>query len=101
MSSCISRVLDIMFEGDSVSDRHTLFSAFRRGDCQVDEARDELAKLPTMSPGHRASATNLCYIIFTSGSTGRPKGTMLQHDSAINFLHGVNECACFSVPQSG
>ncbi len=53
----------------------------------MDEERDALAELPSASVGERANARNMCYIIFTSGSTGRPKGAVLQHDSAVNFLH--------------
>ena len=60
---------------------------------QVDEERDALAELPSVSVGQRADARNMCYIIFTSGSTGRPKGAVLQHDSAVNFLHFINRCA--------
>jgi long-subunit acyl-CoA synthetase (AMP-forming) len=60
---------------------------------QVDEERDALAELPSTSVGQRASASGMCYIIFTSGSTGRPKGAVLQHDSAVNFLHFINRCA--------
>jgi len=37
-----------------------------------------------LSPG------NLAYIIYTSGSTGKPKGVMVQHDSVLNLLNGLN-----------
>ncbi len=60
---------------------------------QVDEEADALAEQPPSSPGQRANARNMCYIIFTSGSTGRPKGAVLQHDSAVNFLHFIHRCA--------
>jgi hypothetical protein len=63
------------------------------GVVQVDEERDALAELPSTSVGQRASASGMCYIIFTSGSTGRPKGAVLQHDSAVNFLHFINRRA--------
>ena len=56
---------------------------------QVDSEWDSISKEPPVSPGVRATATNMCYIIFTSGSTGRPKGTVLQHDGAVNFLFGT------------
>ena len=60
---------------------------------QVDEEQNALAELPSTSVGQRASVRNMCYIIFTSGSTGRPKGAVLQHDSAVNFLHFINRRA--------
>ncbi len=63
------------------------------GVVQVDEEREALAELPSTSVGRRASASGMCYIIFTSGSTGRPKGAVLQHGSAVNFLHFMNMCA--------
>ncbi len=59
----------------------------------MDEEQNALAELPSTSVGQRASVRNMCYIIFTSGSTGRPKGAVLQHDSAVNFLHFINRCA--------
>ena len=56
---------------------------------QVDSEWGCISKEPTVSPGVRTTAANMCYIIFTSGSTGRPKGTVLQHGSAVNFLFGT------------
>jgi microcystin synthetase protein McyA len=37
------------------------------------------------------SENQLAYIIYTSGSTGRPKGVMIEHRSAVNIVHWVNE----------
>ncbi|GJM33275.1 MAG: hypothetical protein DHS20C18_22760 [Saprospiraceae bacterium] len=36
-------------------------------------------------------ANDLAYIIYTSGSTGRPKGVMIEHQSLVNFLYGMQE----------
>ncbi len=61
---------------------------------QVDRERGCISMESSMSPGARAKATNMCYLIFTSGSTGRPKGTVLQHDGAVNLIHGIHRRAC-------
>lgn len=36
-----------------------------------------------------AGVNDLAYIIYTSGTTGRPKGVMIEHQSVMNYLHGV------------
>lgn len=33
----------------------------------------------------------LAYVIYTSGSTGQPKGVMIEHGSAVNTVHDVND----------
>ncbi|MFG2628159.1 amino acid adenylation domain-containing protein [Streptomyces sp. NPDC048473] len=33
----------------------------------------------------------LAYVIYTSGSTGVPKGVMIEHGSAVNTIHDINE----------
>jgi amino acid adenylation domain-containing protein len=53
--------------------------------------------------GFRASdlsfSSSLAYVIYTSGSTGRPKGVMIQHNSVINFIAGMNGSIDFSQSQ--
>ncbi|MGD2089144.1 MAG: amino acid adenylation domain-containing protein [Candidatus Aminicenantes bacterium] len=36
-----------------------------------------------------ANPSTLAYIIYTSGSTGKPKGVMINHQSAVNILAGL------------
>ncbi len=47
----------------------------------------EAAENPAVEVGEE----NLAYVIYTSGSTGRPKGVMIQHHSAVTFLHWARE----------
>ncbi len=43
------------------------------------------------NPALEMSAQNLAYVIYTSGSTGKPKGTGIQHSSAVNLSHALNQ----------
>jgi amino acid adenylation domain-containing protein len=47
----------------------------------------EAPKIPPTS----LTPDNLAYIIYTSGSTGKPKGVQIQHRSAVNLLHSVQQ----------
>jgi amino acid adenylation domain-containing protein len=56
-----------------------------------------LSRTNAISPGtavpqaDRATPSNVAYVIYTSGSTGQPKGVVVEHQHAINFLHGMIE----------
>jgi non-ribosomal peptide synthetase component F len=39
----------------------------------------------SLTPAH------LAYVIYTSGSTGKPKGVMIEHQSLMNFIFGMNK----------
>jgi non-ribosomal peptide synthetase-like protein len=60
----------------------------------VDENAAAIACCPaTRLPKGAAGVTpeDLCYVIYTSGSTGRPKGVMIEHRSAVNFVHAIRD----------
>ncbi len=47
---------------------------------------------PSGAPdGPKATPSNVAYVIYTSGSTGQPKGVVIEHQHAVNFLHGMIE----------
>ena len=46
------------------------------------------------------SSTDLAYIIYTSGTTGVPKGVMIEHQSIVNFVYGINEHIPFTTEDS-
>lgn len=41
--------------------------------------------------GQVSQPNDLCYVIYTSGTTGNPKGVMVEHKSAVNYVHSANQ----------
>lgn len=45
------------------------------------------------------NVNDLMYVIYTSGSTGNPKGVMIENDSVMNFLYGVQKAINYNPEQ--
>ncbi|MBW7477831.1 amino acid adenylation domain-containing protein [Paenibacillus oenotherae] len=56
-------------------------------DLKAGECREESAERLE----RKSCSTNLAYVIYTSGSTGHPKGVMVEHESAVNRLHWMQQ----------
>src|SRR3990167_7772687 len=44
-------------------------------------------------------ASDLAYVMYTSGSTGKPKGVMVEHQTIVNHLLGMQECFSFTASE--
>jgi amino acid adenylation domain-containing protein len=57
----------------------------------LDTLREQLARESQRNISATTLPSNLAYLIYTSGSTGRPKGVMIEHRSAVAFIHWARE----------
>ncbi len=57
----------------------------------MDADRERIAAMPATPPDAGTLPDNAAYVIYTSGSTGRPKGVVVQHGSAANLVHALDE----------
>ncbi len=57
----------------------------------LDEEGEAISAASRANPEPGAVSRNLAYMIYTSGSTGRPKGVVLEHRSAVAFMHWIHE----------
>jgi amino acid adenylation domain-containing protein len=57
----------------------------------MDADRERIAAMPASPPDAGTLPDNAAYVIYTSGSTGRPKGVVVQHGSATNLVHALDE----------
>lgn len=53
----------------------------------LDADAPAVASQPDTDPEPMARPTDLVWCLYTSGSTGRPKGVMVEHRSAVAFMH--------------
>lgn len=53
----------------------------------------------TSSVSCEHNVNDLMYVIYTSGSSGNPKGVMIENDSVINFLYGVQKAIKYNPGQ--
>jgi amino acid adenylation domain-containing protein len=51
----------------------------------------DFANQPTVNLTLKRQPTDLAYVIYTSGSTGMPKGVMIEHQSLVNLLLGLQQ----------
>ena len=62
-----------------------------------------IAEVESTNPDVVITRDDLAYIIYTSGSTGKPKGVLIEHKSAVDYLHGLfsklpyNTCNSFAL----
>ena len=68
--------------GLSIADAQVVF---------LDEAREDVARLPATSPASGVCPQNLAYVIYTSGSTGRPKGVAIEHRNASAMVYWARD----------
>ncbi|MEW5927429.1 MAG: amino acid adenylation domain-containing protein [Gemmatimonadota bacterium] len=57
----------------------------------MDADRERIAAMPASPPDAGTLPDNAAYVIYTSGSTGHPKGVVVQHGSAVNLVHALDE----------
>ncbi|MGW7823544.1 amino acid adenylation domain-containing protein [Streptomyces puniciscabiei] len=53
----------------------------------LEQLADDLAGLPSASPGVPVTGDDVCYAVFTSGSTGTPKLTAVRHEGWFNLMN--------------
>ncbi|UOE51897.1 amino acid adenylation domain-containing protein [Mucilaginibacter sp. SMC90] len=58
---------------------------------ELDNMDWELSLEPENDPELFPSSSHLAYVIYTSGSTGKPKGVLIDHDSLLDYVYGLNE----------
>jgi amino acid adenylation domain-containing protein/non-ribosomal peptide synthase protein (TIGR01720 family) len=58
---------------------------------ELDNMEWELSIEPESDPEIFPSSSHLAYVIYTSGSTGKPKGVLIDHDSLLDYVYGLNE----------
>ncbi|HEY4929198.1 MAG TPA: amino acid adenylation domain-containing protein [Acidimicrobiales bacterium] len=51
----------------------------------LDDAADQLDRLPSTPPPSDTGPGDLAYVIYTSGSTGYPKGVLIEHAGVVNL----------------
>ncbi|HEX2188906.1 MAG TPA: non-ribosomal peptide synthetase, partial [Longimicrobiaceae bacterium] len=57
----------------------------------LDADRERIDAMPAAAPDPGTLPAHAAYVIYTSGSTGRPKGVVVQHGSAANLVHALDE----------
>jgi amino acid adenylation domain-containing protein len=60
------------------------------GTTQIDIRDKRIPDSPDTPVSNRVQPGDPAYVIYTSGSTGTPKGVIIQHDSIVNQIYGLD-----------
>jgi amino acid adenylation domain-containing protein/non-ribosomal peptide synthase protein (TIGR01720 family) len=80
----------IIVSSSKFSDRAAAITEYQKV-LELDNMEWELSIEPETDPEIFPSSSHLAYVIYTSGSTGKPKGVLIDHDSLLDYVYGLNE----------
>ncbi|WP_121809994.1 non-ribosomal peptide synthetase [Mucilaginibacter kameinonensis] len=94
-SDRVKHILDdtragIIVSSSKFADRTASVTQFQKV-LELDNMEWELSLEPENDPEIFPSPDDLAYVIYTSGSTGKPKGVLVDHDSLVDYVSGLNE----------
>ncbi|MFC0514087.1 non-ribosomal peptide synthase/polyketide synthase [Mucilaginibacter angelicae] len=80
----------VIVSSSKFADRAAAVTEFQKV-LELDNMEWELSIEPESDPEIFPSSNHLAYVIYTSGSTGKPKGVLVEHDSLLDYIYGLNE----------
>ncbi|WP_413668447.1 amino acid adenylation domain-containing protein [Mucilaginibacter sp. Mucisp86] len=80
----------IIVSSSKFADRAAAITEYQKV-LELDNMEWELSIEPKSDPEIFPSSSHLAYVIYTSGSTGKPKGVLIDHDSLLDYVYGLNE----------